>query len=352
MEAAGAFEQADALVEQMVDPLPALAGGLLTYAPGSGGVYGGRPAGGVGADLGQDLAAQIAPQVPSVADLHRFGEGLADRFAVGARAVLADVLGPGVLAQPRCHALGGAVGQDVGPLAGLGIDHHGGIAVPALEGEGVDAEHARDAQRRCRPIVASRSVTTCREAAGSGSSSSQTRPGALSSWPRGRSRGGPAPRGSGYTAAAEPHQLGTVTQHSPLFADLPRGNPCLRQQVPAQQMGQRRGIDLVVLQPGRGDRLTLQGMRHVHLETMVLEQFNQPAPAEGGLERHRRSRRKVPDHREHRLPPIEHIPVHRDLPALIRDRDLRPATVHSRANTDPRLSFYPPVGLRHGTRSA
>lgn len=36
-----------------------------------------------------------------VADLHRFGQGLADRLAVGAGAVPADVLGPGMLAQPR-----------------------------------------------------------------------------------------------------------------------------------------------------------------------------------------------------------------------------------------------------------
>ncbi len=34
IEAAGAFEQADALAEQMVDLLPALAGGLLKHAPG------------------------------------------------------------------------------------------------------------------------------------------------------------------------------------------------------------------------------------------------------------------------------------------------------------------------------
>jgi len=60
IEAAGAFEQADVLAEQMVDPLPALAGGLLAYPPGPGGVHSGGPAGGVGADLGQDLAAQVA----------------------------------------------------------------------------------------------------------------------------------------------------------------------------------------------------------------------------------------------------------------------------------------------------
>ncbi|GAA2989688.1 hypothetical protein GCM10010519_24320 [Streptomyces lactacystinicus] len=68
------------------------------------------------ADLGQDLPARVAPQVPPVADLHRFGEGLADRLAAGTGAVAADVLDPGVLPQPRDQGLGGAVGLDIDPL--------------------------------------------------------------------------------------------------------------------------------------------------------------------------------------------------------------------------------------------
>ena len=38
-------------------------------------------------------------------------------------------------------------------------------------------------------------------------------------------------------------------------ADLLRGDPGLGQQVGAQQLRQGAGIDLVVLEPGRGDRL-------------------------------------------------------------------------------------------------
>jgi len=148
VEAAGAFEQADALAEEMVDPLPALAGGLLAYAAGPGGVHGGGPAAGVGANLGQDLAAQVAPQVPSVADLHRFGQSLADRLGVGCRAVPAYGLDAGVFAQPGDQGPGGAVGQDVDAFAGFGVDDHGGIAVPALEGEVVDADHPWDLHDR------------------------------------------------------------------------------------------------------------------------------------------------------------------------------------------------------------
>jgi hypothetical protein len=43
-----------------------------------------------------------------------------------------------------------ADGQDVDPLADLGVDDHGGVAVPALEREVIDAEHVRDVQRRQR----------------------------------------------------------------------------------------------------------------------------------------------------------------------------------------------------------
>lgn len=86
--------------------------------------------------------------MPPVADLHRFGQSLADRLAVGAGSVPADVLGPGVLAQPRDQGLGGAVGQDVDPRAGLGVDEHGGVSLASAQGEVVDAEHAGNARRR------------------------------------------------------------------------------------------------------------------------------------------------------------------------------------------------------------
>lgn len=77
--------------------------------------------------------------MPPVGHLYRFGEGLADRVAV-AGAVPADVCGPGMLAQPGDLGLGGAIGQDVDPLAGLGVGDHGGVVVPAREGEVIDAE--------------------------------------------------------------------------------------------------------------------------------------------------------------------------------------------------------------------
>jgi hypothetical protein len=55
-----------------------------------------------------------------------------------------------------------------------------------------------------------------------------------------------------------------------------RRDPRLRKQVGAQQLRQGRGIDLVVLQPRRGDRLALQRMHHVRLEAVGLQQLQQP----------------------------------------------------------------------------
>jgi hypothetical protein len=87
VEAAGAVEQADALAEEIVDLVPAFERGLLAYSGGAGrggaGRVDGGPASGVGADLELDFVAEISPEVPSVADLHRVGQASA---AVGAAA--------------------------------------------------------------------------------------------------------------------------------------------------------------------------------------------------------------------------------------------------------------------------
>ncbi|GGL68112.1 hypothetical protein GCM10010095_61280 [Streptomyces anthocyanicus] len=54
----GAVEQADALAEEIVDLVPAVAGGLLAYSARAGRVDGG-PAAGVGADLELDFVAEM-----------------------------------------------------------------------------------------------------------------------------------------------------------------------------------------------------------------------------------------------------------------------------------------------------
>jgi hypothetical protein len=70
------------------------------------------------------------------------------------------------------------------------------------------------------------------------------------------------------------------------------GDPRLRQQIRAQQLGQRPGIDPIVFQPRRRDRLAPARVRQVRLQLEVIKQLGQPGPAVRGLERHRRARRQ------------------------------------------------------------
>jgi hypothetical protein len=58
-----------------------------------------------------------------------------------------------------------------------------------------------------------------------------------------------------------------VPQQRPRPAHLRRGDPCLGEQVGAQQLGQDRRVDLVVFQPGRGDRLARQRVHQVRGQT-------------------------------------------------------------------------------------
>lgn len=74
----GALEQANVLIEQGVDLVPAFTGarsaGSVLQAAGFG------PAGAVRGDLSAGRLAQAVPQMPSVGDLDRVGQGPADGF--------------------------------------------------------------------------------------------------------------------------------------------------------------------------------------------------------------------------------------------------------------------------------
>jgi hypothetical protein len=148
-QVAGAVEQADALAEEVVDLVPAFAGGLLAYSAGAGRVDGG-PASGVCPDLEQDFVAEISPEVPSVADLHRVGQGAADGLGVGGGAVAAHDLDTRMFAQPGLQGGRVAVGQDRDASAGFGIRDDRGVAVAAAQGEIVHADHPWDGLLRQR----------------------------------------------------------------------------------------------------------------------------------------------------------------------------------------------------------
>jgi hypothetical protein len=69
-----------------------------------------------------------------------------------------------------------------------------------------------------------------------------------------------------------------VAQQGPLVTDRLRGDPGLGQQVGAEQVCQGAGVDLVVLELGRGDRLAAGRVDQVRLEAELVEQVGQPQP--------------------------------------------------------------------------
>jgi hypothetical protein len=95
------------------------------------------------ADFELDFVAEVAPEVPSVADLHRVGQGAADGLSGGGRAVAAHDLGTRMFAQPGLRSGPLAVGQDRDTSAGFGTCDDRGVAV-AAQGEIIHADHPWD----------------------------------------------------------------------------------------------------------------------------------------------------------------------------------------------------------------
>jgi hypothetical protein len=91
----------------------------------------------------------------------------------------------------------------------------------------------------------------------------------------------------------------------------------------------------------------------VRLEAVALEQLDQPAPAERGLERHRRPGGQVADQPEHRLGSVHHVLVEFDRAVFGDHRHLGALAVHVYADVDRhcRVSF-PELGISHPERPA
>ncbi|EFC79672.1 hypothetical protein FrEUN1fDRAFT_7209 [Parafrankia sp. EUN1f] len=145
-ETAARAEQTHALIEQVMDLLPAFPGGL------GAGALGGRwagfpPAGAVRGDLLADGLGEAMPQVPPVSDLLGGGQDAANAFGVGAGAVPADDLHAGMSAQPGLQDVGAPAGQDVDAAAGVRVDEDRGVAVAAAQREVVHAQDLRDLGR-------------------------------------------------------------------------------------------------------------------------------------------------------------------------------------------------------------
>jgi hypothetical protein len=89
------------------------------------------------------------------------------------------------------------------------------------------------------------------------------------------------------------------------LADLGWRDPRLGQEVSAQEVGEGRGVDRVVLDPTGTDRLGRERMGHVGLDARVGEQVGEPAPAVRRLEGDAdRLGLELPEHPPERVPAV------------------------------------------------
>ena len=132
-----------------------------------------------------------------------------------------------------------------------------------------------------------------------------------------------------------------MTQQGPQIAGGLRGDPGLGQQIRPQQLGQGRRIDLVVLQPRRGDCLAAAGMNQVRLQLQLLEQIDQPTPAVGGLERHRRAWRQRAKDRQQLGRVVGQVAVAQLITSGVHDGDLGALAMHVHADLDTHQGLLP-----------
>jgi hypothetical protein len=144
---------------------------------------------------------------------------------------------------------------------------------------------------------------------------------------------------------AHADQADPVTQQGPHIPDLLGGDPSLGQQIHPQQLGQGGRIHLVVLEPGRGDGLAAAGMDQVGLQLQFLEQLDQPAPAVGGLERHRGARRKGAKDRYQLGRVIGQVAVALGDTGVVHDGDLRALAMHIHPDLHPHQGLLPRARL-------
>jgi len=94
-------------------------------------------------------------------------------------------------------------------------------------------------------------------------------------------------------------------------------------------------------------------VHEVREKPVILQQLDQPAPAERRLERHRRAGGQVPDQPEQRLGPVDHVLVELDRAVLGDYRHLGALAMHvdTDVNRHCRVSS-PELGTSHPERPA
>src|SRR2546425_4586078 len=78
--------------------------------------------------------------------------------------------------------------------------------------------------------------------------------------------------------AAQPDELNAVTDEFARLAQRRRRNPDRGQQVAAEQERETLGVDAIVLEAGRGNRLRLLGIREHRLMAELLKEIDEPPP--------------------------------------------------------------------------
>jgi hypothetical protein len=119
-----------------------------------------------------------------------------------------------------------------------------------------------------------------------------------------------------------------VAQQAAEVSDLPGGDPRLRQEVGAQQLGEDPGVDLVVLQASMGDRLAGRGMHQVRLQLALLQQVSQPSPPVGRLEGDPRAGLQLVENSSQVLGAVLVVVVRELGSCLVQHGDLAPLAVH------------------------
>src|SRR3989441_6287550 len=138
--------------------------------------------------------------------------------------------------------------------------------------------------------------------------------------------------------AAQPDELNAVTDEFARLAQRRRRNQDRGQQVAAEQERETLGVDAIVLEAGRGNRLRLLGIREHRLMAELLKEIDEPPPGPRRFDRDGSLRRGVRE--ENRgSPRIRCESVFGDFSLLPPDRELRAAFVQVDAHV------YHPLGL-------
>jgi hypothetical protein len=144
---------------------------------------------------------------------------------------------------------------------------------------------------------------------------------------------------------AQPYQLGPVAHPATQLTGGRRSNPRLGQPTHPQQIGQVRGVALVVLDPPVGEHLHPQRVRQMHPGTQLGQTVRGPVPAVSSLEHHLRRLTGTGHHLTQVLRIIRDPRRLQPLPGLGHPHQHRPPPMQINADELPSLVDFAHRGL-------